>query len=77
MFGQEVEDDLGSLHEVYWRTTARELVCFTGESVKRHVLAEQSHRNEQLFCLTDGAAQVVLAVDDEERHVDVPYVAHG
>lgn len=74
MLGEEVEDDLGALAAVHRRATTGELVALAGEAVEGDVLAQQAHGDEQFIGLIDGAAEVVLAVDDQEGTGDVAHV---
>ena len=53
------------------RARPRQLVALAGEAVERHVLAEQAEGDEQLLGLADRAAEVVLGVEQQHRHVDV------
>ena len=75
LLGEEVEDDLGAHAAVDGRTRPRQLVALGREAVERHVLAEQPQGDEQLLGLDDRAAQVVLGVEQQHRHVDVADVA--
>ena len=75
LLGEQVEDDLAAHPAVHRRPRAGQLVALGREAVERHVLAEQPQGDEQLLGLDDRAAQVVLGVDQQHRHVDVADVA--
>ncbi len=76
MLGEPFEDDLESATTMERGARPGEFVGFAGETPEHHGLAEPAQRDEQLLRLADRAADVVLAVDDQHRHVDLGGETH-
>jgi hypothetical protein len=58
-------------------TAARETVRLVRETDHLRLHAQLLQRDEDLLALLDGAAEVVLAVDDEGRRCGVTDIADG
>src|SRR5262245_57767111 len=77
VLSEPVQDEPEALQAVAGLARARELVVLVREADEEHVLAELLERDEELLGLLDGAAEVVLGVDDEERSRHVLRKGHG
>ena len=73
---KEFELDLEALATVNRRTGPTELVTFTRKAHELDVTVEPAKRYEQLFCLRDGAAEVIFGVHDQQRCMDVAHEAN-
>src|SRR2546425_12363725 len=71
------EDVAEPLETVARLAGARHLVVLAGEAHEAHFAPELLQRDEELLGLLDGAAQVVLGVEDPERGHDILGVREG
>src|SRR5262245_49719916 len=51
-------------------------MVLTREADKPHLPPHLLQRHKELLCLLDGTAQVLLAVQDQQRGADIAYISH-
>src|SRR5439155_5471452 len=71
---EPVENVAQALHPMTRLTAPRQLVVLAGEAYEPHLPPHLLQGRKELFGLFDGAAQVLLTVQDQQRRADVPYV---
>src|SRR5450759_2922622 len=74
---EPLQYDLKTLHAVGRTARAGQLVRLLGEAHELDRPLEQAERHEEVLRLLDGAAQILLRMQDQERRVDALCVGRG
>src|SRR5690348_13048521 len=66
-----------TLNAQFGMASARKTMALTFETYKKHLTPEIFERSKELFGLLNITAQILLAVNNKQRSMDILYVCDG